>query len=264
MAADRPRLPHLIIGGAPRSGTTALCHLLSRHPGIYVANPFIPEPKVCMFDHEHGAAGHRANYNSLFSNAPAGAVLVEKTSYYLENAEALARLIKAVPDTRFLFILREPAARAISNYWWTRKNGLEPLPLEEAFDTEFTRESPFSGDRRYIRPYDYQTRGFYDEFAEKYLAAFPGGRVRFVLFERLAADIDALSKELQEYAGVEVHCLGTIDEKINPSHATDLVSEEVWSKLRTLFAPHVARFADLTGVDVSSWGYASSRTPLEA
>jgi Sulfotransferase family len=36
-------IPDIIIGGGPRSGTTFLCNLLSKHPDP----PFIPEPKVC-------------------------------------------------------------------------------------------------------------------------------------------------------------------------------------------------------------------------
>ena len=40
--------PTFIIGGAPRSGTNFLCHALDRHPAVYMAKPYMPEPKVFM------------------------------------------------------------------------------------------------------------------------------------------------------------------------------------------------------------------------
>src|ERR1700736_5390855 len=85
---DRLPVPDIIIGGAPRSGTTFLCELLAKHPGIFIAKPFIPEPKVCMMPHSDGDAGLLQRYAAFFSDAPPNAIHVEKTSYYLENADA--------------------------------------------------------------------------------------------------------------------------------------------------------------------------------
>src|SRR5262245_65457671 len=50
-------IPDFVVGGAPRSGTTFLCELLAKHPKVYVARPFIPEPKVCLMDHPAGDSG---------------------------------------------------------------------------------------------------------------------------------------------------------------------------------------------------------------
>jgi hypothetical protein len=44
--SGRVPVPDVVIGGAPRSGTTFLCELLAKHPSVYVAMPFIPEPKA--------------------------------------------------------------------------------------------------------------------------------------------------------------------------------------------------------------------------
>jgi len=41
---SRALIPDILIGGAPRRGTTFLCDLLSKHPDVYVPRPFIPEP----------------------------------------------------------------------------------------------------------------------------------------------------------------------------------------------------------------------------
>jgi len=39
-----------IIGGAPRSGTTWLSHLLDKHTEIFMADLFNPEPKFFLVD----------------------------------------------------------------------------------------------------------------------------------------------------------------------------------------------------------------------
>jgi sulfotransferase family protein len=56
-------IPDIIIGGGPRSGTTFLCNLLSKHPDP----PFIPEPKVCTISHPAGDPGYLERYHALHS-----------------------------------------------------------------------------------------------------------------------------------------------------------------------------------------------------
>src|SRR6185295_1534813 len=87
-------LPDVVIGGAPRSGTTFLAELLAKHPGVYIAQPIIPEPKVCLRPHPLGDAGYADAYAKLFADAPQGSVCVEKTSNYFENAAARERLAR--------------------------------------------------------------------------------------------------------------------------------------------------------------------------
>jgi hypothetical protein len=87
-------VPDIIIGGGPSSNTTFLCNLLSKHPDP----PFIPEPKVCMISHLVGDPGYLERYAVLFADAPAAALRVEKTSYYLENDQARERLVRATAN----------------------------------------------------------------------------------------------------------------------------------------------------------------------
>ena len=49
-------LPDIVIGGAPRSGTTFLCELLAKHPDVFIARPVIPEPKVLILPHPDDVA----------------------------------------------------------------------------------------------------------------------------------------------------------------------------------------------------------------
>lgn len=253
------KLPGLIIGGAPRSGTTYLAAVLDKHPGAYVAKPLIPEPKICLTPDPEGDEGYRRRYHELFRDAPADALLVEKTSYYLENEEALERLRRIVPQTtRFLFILREPVARAFSNYLWSRQNGLETLDFAVAVSLDPSeRPSPLPPERSYARPFDYLPRNDYGAFAERWLAAFGRERVRFILYESISSSRDLLLEEVQNFAGLRVLPAATLDPgAINPSRSDGLTLDpQLGAALKERMRPQVERFAAATGVDVSPWGY---------
>ena len=162
--------PTFIIGGAPRAGTNFLCHALDRHPDVYLAKPYLPEPKVFMGPEQPWDV-YAARYAAFFAPAGPRRALGEKTTYYLENEACCALIRRHLPAVRMVFILREPVARAYSNYLWTKKNGLETLPFEEAVRLEGRRASPLPPERDYARPYDYVVRGQYDVFAERWYAA---------------------------------------------------------------------------------------------
>jgi hypothetical protein len=251
-----PTRPTFIIGGAPRAGTNFLCHALDRHPDVYMAKPYMPEPKVFM-DAEKPASVYAARYAALFAAAGGQRALGEKTTYYLENETALRLIQRHVPDVRMLFVVREPVGRAFSNYLWTKKNGLETLPFDEAVRLEGKRTSPLPPDREYARPYDYLPRGRYDVFAERWLAALGPERVRFLLYEDLVSKPEPVLAGIQEFIGVRHVALGADDLGVINS-AKEMgppLDPALERALRERMAPSVRRFAALTGLDVGPWGY---------
>jgi hypothetical protein len=250
------RVPHFIIGGAPRCGTTFLCHALSRHPGVCVAQPFIPEPKV-FFGPEQTADLYRQRYAQLFADAAADKVLGEKTSNYLESPLACDRIARHLPGVRMVFVFREPVARAYSNYLWSRKNRLETLPFEEAVAKEGQRPSPLPPEKAHARPFDYLCRGDYATFARRYVDALGRENVTFLLYEDLERRPQAMMAGLQRFIGVDPLPFADLDvgvvnsaREVGP--ALDPLTRDC---LKERMAPHVRRFADLSGLDLSAWGY---------
>jgi Sulfotransferase domain len=257
VAISRPAVPDVIIGGAPRSGTTFLCHLLLKHPDVYVAQPIAPEPKVCLTPHPQGNPGLLERYAQFFANTPVGKLRVEKTTNYFENEAARERLAGLLDDVRFVFILREPVARAYSNWLWSRKNGLETLSFEEAIRLEGNRPSPFPPEREHVRPFDYMIRGRYGTFAENWLKSFGNHRVGFFLFEHALEEPEAFVARFQAYLEIEPLPWSILRTgKINATEPDPAgLDPALAKKLRAYIAPEVDRFAQVTGLDVSVWGY---------
>ncbi len=254
-----PKAPDLVIGGAPRSGTTFLCECLAKHPGCFVARPFIPEPKVLMTPHPEGDMGYRARYAALFADAPTGRVLIEKTSYYFENAAARGRFARVLPRARILFILRDPVARAYSNWLWSRRNGLETLGFAEAIAAERRgdRVDPLPAERSYARPFDYLARARYGSFARDWIAAIGRERMGIFLFEDIVAASDTFTAALQRFAGVEalpwaalktgaVNATSPLPADLDPA-LLEGMREELRSEMELLRAA--------TGLDATRWGF---------
>lgn len=254
MRANGRRVPDVIVGGAPRSGTTLSCELLAWHPDIHVLRPFIPEPKVCLADLGDEEA-YLDRYEQLFAHVPEAKFCIEKTSNYWENDEARQRLSRLLPDTRFVFILREPVARAYSNWRWSTQNGLETLPFEDAFDRS-DRTSPLPPSRRHARPFDYLPRSQYGRLAELWIDAVGRDRIKFYLFEQATKDLAAWAEDLFRYVGAQP-IEGVVDDVgiINAAEIQTAIAPDLERKFKDTLRPETEHFASLTGLDVSAWGY---------
>jgi hypothetical protein len=252
------RYPAFIIGGAPRSGTTYLATGLSRHPQIWMKQPLIPEPKVFIGPLQPPEV-YCERYRTLFAEAPAGTMWGEKTSLYLETPHAPELIHDMLPDVRLLFIVREPVARAYSNYLWSRRNGLESLSFEEALVVGDRRTNPLPPEKSYARPFDYLSRSNYAALAAPYLSLFGPDRVRFLLYEDIVKRPGPFWFEIQEYLGVSPLPWKELDAGVvNSARETGgLIDPDTARELRERMRPQVHEFQELTGLDLSSWNYAA-------
>jgi hypothetical protein len=134
------RLPHFVIAGAPKAGTTALHAALATHPGLFLSP--VKEPKYYLTDGRppsrsdqrgpgdaHSArewVWRREDYLALFDGAPPGTVRGESTPFYLYDRAAHARLAADIPGVKVIVVVRDPVDRAHSNWAHLRADGLEP------------------------------------------------------------------------------------------------------------------------------------------
>lgn len=192
---------HFFIVGAQRSGTTYLYQLCAEHPQIEMAQPIKPEPKFFLNDAEFqlGLEYYQGKY---FKEKKGALIFGEKSTSYIEVEQAAERISRSFPSARIVFILRDPVERAVSNYWFSVKNGFETLPIEEAFYKEDQRWQDYDPNKVSVSPYAYLRRGRYMDYIEMYQKYFPPNQIHVVIQEQITRSTPPL-RDLYSFLGVE-------------------------------------------------------------
>lgn len=167
------RLPNFLGLGVQKGGTTTLQRVLELHPGV-----FLPASKELHYFSLHFAAGE-AWYRDQFAEAGFGQRCGEITPYYLFHPEAPMRVRALLPQARLIVLLRDPVERALSQYFHSRRLGLEPLPLEDAVAAEADRlqgaleqlRAP-DGRHRSHQEHSYLSRSRYEEQLPRWQVLF--------------------------------------------------------------------------------------------
>lgn len=235
---------HLLVIGAQRCGTTYLMGLLASHPDISGAHPARPEPKVFCSPHlvAQGLGWYRRTY---FAHAQEQQVLAEKSTSYMECVGAADAARSVLEQAHILVLLRDPVARAVSNWRLSTSHGWEDRPLDvslrenlagtRAWDPTLTSASPFA----------YLERGRYVDYLSPWLTAFPGS-VRVDFLEDLVST-RAVIADLYAWLGVDDgHRPPDPDGRVNTSEGSSPHLDPVLrGRLRVFFRDSDARLAAL-------------------
>jgi len=246
----------VLLVGCPRSGTTWLSRALAKHPEVFHAQPFRPEPKFFLIDDLY-ANGLQYYSDRWFQVADGYKAVGEKSTNYLESPVAAERIAKDLPGVKLIFLLRDPCERAYSNYLWTKMNGLETLEFGDALRAESEREKSYSPDQRYSRPYSYYSRGLYAEMLRPYLDRFPGESILCLRCEEMDADPGKLLSQVHTYLGVlqrpdDAKDLG----KVNSANLDQKpMPKDLHGELKQRFAEPNHALARLLGDRFSVWKY---------
>lgn len=163
------RLPDFIIIGAQKCGTTSLHYYFGLHPQIAMA----PEKELNFFYVEKNWSRGVAWYRSRFDMA---APLVGETSpnYTAHPRFASVPHMAEVlpPDTKFIYVVRDPIERILSQYVHYYAGGLEHGSLEDALR---------QGDYRD----DFLQRSRYYHQLSQYTALFPREQIHLIIHQDL-------------------------------------------------------------------------------
>ena len=244
---------HFLVAGAQRCGTTYLRSLLAEHPGIAMAEPARPEPKV-LLDPSRVARGvewYRATY---FPHAREGQLLGEKSTSYLDVPAAADAARQLFGDPMVLIQLRDPVARAVSHWSFSTEQGVERRPLAEVLEANLEGPLPWDGSGASVSPFAYLERGRYAEHLLPWLAEH-GDRVRIQFLEDLVAPPGTLG-DTYEWLGVDPGprppSLG-IPINASRERPTSPLGRDLHQRLRDYFAKADTELAELLGRDLP-WG----------
>lgn len=258
-ATNRLRLlPHFIILGAQRAGTTSFYRYLIAHPAIAGAR----NKEVHFYDNNY-SKGY-SWYRSQFPFKMAGIVTGEASPYYLFHplvGKRISNDIKLYEAglPRFIVLLRDPVERAISHYKHMIKLGIETLSFQEAIESEEKRlenqvEMMIKDENYYseaLQHFSYIARGRYIEQVEAWLSLFPMERFLFLKSEDMYAEpASALKKAL---AFLDIGCddeiIAGIDFKQHNATESRHFDKKLVDDLKQYFKPYNDRLSARIGID---------------
>jgi hypothetical protein len=260
-------LPHFLVIGAMRAGTSSLFKYLGAHPAIVAA--LRKEIKYFSTAYHQGETWYRCHFPTRYDLRLLSMVqgqevqTFEASPDYLMHPQAAARAAQWVPDAKLIVMLRNPIERAFSHYGHMVRLGVETLPFEEAMRQESMRfaaekervgEDSFYDSKTFLR-HSYQYRGMYAEQLERWFAHFPREQILILSSEAFFAEPDASYAEILAFLGLpfwqpptfrNYSYLGASQPKARPQSR---MSDEMRTELSAMFAPHNRRLFDLLGRD---------------
>ncbi|MCR9231779.1 sulfotransferase family protein [Gimesia chilikensis] len=252
------REPAFVIGGGQRCGSTSLYHLMDAHPDIYMAKPIRPEPKFFLKDPTAGRdkSWYLETYFSDWSNE---LVAGEKSTSYLETTGVVHRIRDMFPEMKVIFILRNPIERAISNYRFSKKHGLETLSFDQAISQEDRRLKTQDYPDLSTNPFAYQRRGLYADMLKPFIQELPAGQLKIVSFDDLKARPESVLSELYEFVGVDSKFRPAgLHEKHNAHSQDNLrISHETLDRMLNFFLEPNQRLETILGQNLGAWNDAS-------
>jgi len=249
---------HLLVVGAQRCGTTYLHDVLADHPQVAMARPARPEPKVFL---RPGPVDPEAYVEEFFGHAGDADVLGEKSTSYLEIPEVPDRVAAGLGSPQVLVQLRDPVARAVSNWSFSRDHGVESRSLGDALRADLGHAQEWDRTASSVSPYAYVGRGRYVEDLARWVGRFD---VRVQFLEELLADPE-VTASLYRWLGVDDGFRPDPGEgPVNASSSVpDPIDDDLVTELRDHYRESDAALADLLGRELP-WAHRSHGAPEEA
>lgn len=244
--------PNLFILGAGKCGTTSLYHLLARHPDIKVSE--VKEPS--FFCSHFQVVSNPVTYFGLFDSDRK--YRVDASHVYFSNPETAPLLASLFPDARFLLILREPKARALSLYQHMHRaihaDG-RPMELMASFHDALAVEaerfaSPafHAGCRHYFWNFMYMRSSLYDGQLARYLNLYPRERFLVMTLAELQAVPEQIIASIAAFLQVDAAGFGGSMPHTNvaPAYSSHFTAESL-SLMASQFDGLTARVDRLVG-----------------
>ena len=239
----KPR-PNLFIVGAMKSGTTSLHAYLDSHPQIYMSEFKEPE----YFAKESVLSNGEEWYLDLFATAKDASVIGESSTVYTNFPHFMTgvpeRIAQFNPEARFIYLMRDPVQRTISDYWHRVCWFGETRDLFTAVQT----------DPIYTNISNYALQ------LEQYFNIFERDRLAIYTFEELTTNTLEVVQKLFAWLGVDATFVPpNLQQRRNVTHQEILLnnktllnsiirSKQVRETLKPLFSPQILALAKrLTG-----------------
>ena len=171
---------------------------------------------------------------------------------YIESSNAVRRMHEYYPEARILMILRDPVARAYSNYRFSVVHKLEPFSFEEALvaEPERLKSATFTTS---VTPYAYRWRGHYINYIESYLKVFDASQLNILVFEEFVGDLDKVHS-LYSWLGIDdKYVPEALNQVFNPATVESEDQSQAFRSLALGYRESIARLEGFLGRTVEVW-----------
>lgn len=193
---------YLIIGGTTKAATTSLFNYLAGHPEVCPAS--FKETRFFL-DRDYPVVVRRVfddtpdAYDALFGDCKKG-LRLEATPDYLYSLGTPDRIKEALPNVKFVFILRNPIDRLFSWYRFARQIG--QLNEGTSFDIYVERQLLADSQAHAAQHMLALEQGRYSVYLSRYFARFGVESVSVQRFEDLASSPRRTLQHICNFAGL--------------------------------------------------------------
>lgn len=181
-----------VILGAQKAATSALQDALRQHPSIYM-----PRGESAFFEDPEYAD---RLWETFGPEDPAIKLRGIKRPDNLCRALLIERIAAALPEARFIVVLREPVSRAVSSYVYLERHAHLPVrPLNEGMQAcldAFERQD----DTREVEVISY---GLYGRYLKCWYTHYPPERFLVLSQKQVSDDPEATYRAVAEHLGVD-------------------------------------------------------------
>lgn len=251
---------YFFIIGAMRTGTTYLSTVLDEHPEIEMAKPFSPEPKYFVKKTLNEPFDEQDYTKAFFKKNTA--IRGEKTVFYNEIESAVQYISTYLPNSRIIYILRDPILRAISNYYFTVENGsgVETLGINEALRLESEQRCEHFDRTKFTTcPLRHIGKGEYIDKIEMLHRYFPKDQIRLLIHEEIIGNLETV-QSIYQFVGADSNFIPTqlnnfinAGVRLKADKIYEIVSSETLDYLKKHFEPFNERLFKHLGRRIEFW-----------
>lgn len=248
-------LPNFMVIGPQKTGTTALYSFLIKHPDIYSSI----QKEIFYFNtdlYNNGIDWYQSHF-PVFSNKKY--LTGEATAKYFNSLIAAQRIGKDLPLLKIIFILRDPAARAISDYYMKVRNGLEKRSLSDAIASEIKILQNYDdaelvnvSNQELPIPKRYVHSGLYYFFLKEYISQFASEQFLILESSNLKNNCDRVLQEVFTFLGVDnyskVQNKASQQVNVGVYSKKDKLYQDTYQKLTDFYQPYNKMLQELTEI----------------
>lgn len=247
-------MPHFIVIGAQKSGTSSMFSYLKQHRQIL--RPIFKEPGFFNRQYHRGLGWYGSNFpaqrtvSQLNDRLGRPHLTFEATATYVFDEQVPGRIARDLKTRKFILLLRNPADRVISAYWHARRMGIESRTLIEVVESDRRRtEMEISGEDNPSLPQttrpNFLKRGIYHEAVLRWQSVFSPSDLLVLQSETLFADPAKVMTQVFQFLNLPEP--GHIDFEPQNVGGYKERDAEVREVLRDFYRPHNEKLNSLTG-----------------